>query len=346
MTDETVSGSSSDVSTATDETVLVTGGAGFIGSHLSEALLDHGREVVVLDSLDDYYDVRIKEHNIEICRQHADDQFTYINGSITDGDLVEELFDQFDIDFVYHEAARAGVRSSVEQPQLYEEINVGGLLTLLECAADNDVTRFINASSSSVYGRPDYLPYDEQHPTYPKSPYATTKLANEHYCKIWNDVYDLPTVSLRYFTVYGPRMRPNMAISNFVSRSLNNRSPVVYGDGEQTRDFTYIDDVVTANLQLLETDAADGEVINIGSTDTISINELVDHVIAETGTEVEPEHVAAKDVDARHTHADISKAQRLFGYEPSTEIRDGVSSFIDWYQGNESWYEPLVLASS
>jgi len=345
MTDRTVDASLPD-DTATDETVLVTGGAGFIGSHLSEALLDHRRDVVVLDSLDDYYDVGIKEHNIEICRQQGGDRFTFVNGSITDEDLVEELFDQFDIDFVYHEAARAGVRSSVEQPQLYEKINVGGLLTLLESAAENDVTRFINASSSSVYGRPDYLPYDEQHSTYPKSPYAATKLATEHYCKIWNEVYDLPTVSLRYFTVYGPRMRPNMAISNFVSRTLNDMPPVVYGNGEQTRDFTYIDDIVAANLQLLETDAADGEAVNIGSTDNISINELVDHVIAETGAAVEPVYEAEKEADARHTHADISKAQRLFGYEPSTEIRDGVSSFIEWYQQNDSWYEPLVVASS
>jgi UDP-glucose 4-epimerase len=345
MTEQTPSESSTDSITETDETVLVTGGAGFIGSHLTEALLDHGRQVVVLDSLNDYYDVRLKKHNIETCRQQGNDQFTFVEGSITDDDLVEGLFDQFDVDFVYHEAARAGVRSSIEQPQLYEKNNVGGLLTLLEHAVDSDVKRFVNASSSSVYGRPDYLPYDEQHSAYPKSPYATTKLANEHYCKIWNDVHDLPTVSLRYFTVYGPRMRPNMAISNFVSRSLNGVSPAIYGDGEQTRDFTYIDDVVAANLRLLETDEADGEAVNIGSTDNITINELVDHVIAETGAELEPEYEAQKDVDARHTHADISKAQRLLGYESSTDIREGVSSFIDWYQQNRSWYEPLVLSS-
>lgn len=152
-------------------------------------------------------------------------------------------------------------------------------------------------------------------------------------------------MSLRYFTVYGPRMRPNMAISNFVSRCLAGEPPVIYGDGEQTRDFTCIDDVVAANLRLLETDTADGEILNIGSTDTISIGELAQHVITETDADVEPVYQAEKDVDARHTHADISKAQRLLGYESSTEIRDEVSSFIDWYRQNRSWYELLVLVS-
>ena len=340
MTEQAVSRSEE-----TDNVVLVTGGAGFIGSHLTEAFLDHGRRVVVLDSLDDYYDIRLKKRNLDACRQQASDRFRFIEGSITDEDLVATLFDEFDIEFVFHEAARAGVRSSIEQPQLYEKTNVGGLLTLLEYAADHDVKRFVNASSSSVYGRPEYLPYDEPHPTAPKSPYGTTKLANEHYCTIWDDVHDLSTVSLRYFTVYGPRMRPNMAISNFVSRCVTGESPVIYGDGEQTRDFTYIDDIIAANLRLLETDAADGEILNIGSTDNITITELATHVISETGTDVEPVYQAGKEVDARHTHANISKAQRLLGYEPSTEIRDGVSSFIDWYQQNRSWYEPLVLSS-
>ena len=325
--------------------ILVTGGAGFIGSHLTAALLERGHEVVVIDNLDPYYDVDIKRANVERCRAVGDGRFEFVEGSITDESLVEEVFGGFDVEFVYHEAARAGVRTSVEQPQFYERNNVGGLLTLLEAATDHGVERFVNASSSSVYGVPDYLPYDENHPNYPKSPYGTTKLAAEHYCDVWHSVHGLPTVSLRYFTVYGPRMRPNMAISNFVSRCLNGEPPVIYGDGEQTRDFTYIDDVVAANLQLLETDAADGEVMNIGSTDNITINELAEHVIAQVDGDLESIYEAEQEADTRHTHADVSKANDLIGYSPSTDIREGVGRFIDWYQQNREWYEPLVVDS-
>jgi UDP-glucose 4-epimerase len=323
--------------------ILVTGGAGFIGSHIAEELLNQGQEVVVFDKFDPHYDLQIKERNVSRCREVSDTQFHLVKESITDTDAVADVFDRFDLDFVYHEAARAGVRQSVENPLSYEETNVQGLLTLLEVAEAHDIERFVNASSSSVYGQPDYLPYDEIHPNYPKSPYAVTKLAAEHHCRVYNELHDLSTVNLRYFTVYGPRMRPNMAISNFVLRCLNGKPPVIYGDGEQTRDFTYIDDIVEANLALLETDAADGETVNVGSTDNISINELAEHVIAETGANVEPVYESAKEADARHTHADISKARELLGYEPSTDIREGVSEFIEWYQDNQDWYEPLLI---
>lgn len=323
--------------------ILVTGGAGFIGSHLSEALLQEGHQVVVLDNLDPYYDLRIKKRNIEFCREAGDEQFDFVEGSITDEDLVEDIFEEFDIEFVYHEAARAGVRSSVEQPKFYEKNNVNGLIALLETAVDHGVKRFVNASSSSVYGRPDYLPYDEEHPNYPKSPYAVTKLANEHYCKVYTDLHGLPTVSLRYFTVYGSRMRPNMAITNFVSRCVAGEPPIIHGDGEQSRDFTYIDDIIEANINLLDTESADGEVLNIGSTDNITINDLADHVISETGAGVEPIYEDGRQADARHTHADISKAQALIDYEPSVNIREGVSRFIDWYYQNQDWYEQFVV---
>jgi len=325
--------------------ILVTGGAGFIGSHIAEALLEQGHRVVVLDNLDPYYDVAIKRQNIETCRSTGGDRYEFVEGSITDERLVDDVFTEYDIEFVYHEAARAGVRTSVQQPKFYERNNVGGLLTLLEAATEHDVERFVNASSSSVYGRPDYLPYDEAHPNYPKSPYGTTKLAAEHYCDVWHSVHGLQTVSLRYFTVYGPRMRPNMAISNFVSRCMNGNPPVVYGDGEQTRDFTYIDDIVAANLRLLETDAADGEVLNIGSTDNITITELAEHVITEVGVDVDPVYEAEKAADARHTHADVSKARELIGYDPATDIREGVGQFVDWYGNNREWYEPLVVTA-
>ncbi len=179
----------------------------------------------------------------------------------------------------------------------------------------------------------------------PQSPYGVTKLAAEHYCRVWDEVYDLPTVSLRYFTVYGPRMRPNMAITNFTSRCLNGTAPEIYGDGQQTRDFTYIDDIVGANLALLETGAADGEVMNIGSTGNITIEELAEYIIDETGADVDIEYTDAKEADARHTHSDVTKASELIDYEPSTTIREGVSQFVGWYRENREWYEPLVLNS-
>jgi len=325
--------------------VLVTGGAGFIGSHITERLLETGHDVVVIDPLDPYYDIRIKEHNLQLCRKAGGERFTHVDGSITDEQLVRQVFTDHEIEFVYHQAAQAGVRTSVENPKKPHEINTTGLLNVLLAADDHDVRRVVNASSSSVYGKPDYLPYDEDHPNYPQSPYGVTKLTAEHYGKVWTNVYDLPVVNLRYFTVYGPRMRPNMAISNFVSRCFEGEPPIIFGDGEQTRDFTYIDDVVKANLTLLDTDAADGEDLNVGSTGNITINELAEHVITETGADVEPRHEEAREADARHTHADVSKAADLLGYEPTTGIREGVSEFIEWYGQNRDWYEPLVRSS-
>ncbi|SDJ48445.1 GDP-mannose 4,6-dehydratase [Natronorubrum texcoconense] len=325
--------------------VLVTGGAGFIGSHIAEGLLESGHDVVALDILDPYYDLGIKERNIERCRELGDERYECIEGSITDEELVRDVVAGHDIEFIYHQAAQAGVRTSVENPKKPHEINTTGLLNLLLAADDHGVERFVNASSSSVYGEVEYLPYDEDHQNVPQSPYGVTKLAAEHYCRVWDDVYDLSTVSLRYFTVYGPRMRPNMAITNFTSRCLNGEPPVIYGDGQQTRDFTYIDDIVEANLSLLETDAADGAVMNVGSTGTITIEELAEYIVDETGADVGLEYSDPKEADARHTHADVSKAGELIDYEPSRDIREGVSQFVDWYRENRDWYEPLVLNS-
>lgn len=324
--------------------VLVTGGAGFIGSHLTEALLEAGHDVVVLDVLDPYYDVGIKEHNLERCQEYGD-QFTFVEGSITDEETVADCFADHDVEMVYHQAAQAGVRTSVEEPTKPHAINTTGLLYLLEAATRHDVERFVNASSSSVYGHVEYLPYDEAHPNRPRSPYGVTKLTAEHYCRVWTEIHGLPTVSLRYFTVYGPRMRPNMAITNFVSRCLHGEPPVIYGDGTQTRDFTYIDDVIEANLQLLADDAADGEALNVGSSGTITIEALAEHVIRETGVDLEPIYDEPREADAPHTHADVSKAAALLDYDPSVSIREGVSSFVEWYRENDEWYDPLVRAS-
>ena len=326
--------------------ILVTGGAGFIGGHLAESFVDMGHDVTCLDILEPFYDLGLKEHNIDVARTKAtetDGSYEFIKGSTTDKDLVDDVV--ADVDIIYHQAAQAGVRASVEEPTKVTEYNINGSQTILEAARKHDVKRVVNASSSSVYGKPEYLPYDEAHPNEPVSPYGVSKLAVEHYMRVYNEVYGLPTVSLRYFTVYGPRLRQIMAISNFVSRCMRGESPEIYGDGKQTRDFTYIDDIVDANRSLLTDDSADGELMNIGSTDNIDIATLAEVVRDEIDPTLDIKYTEARDGDAEHTHADISKATRLIGYEPSRDIREGVSDFIEWYERNREWYEPLVVGS-
>jgi UDP-glucose 4-epimerase len=326
--------------------ILVTGGAGFIGGHLAERFVADGHDVVVLDNFDPFYNTRIKEHTVEVCRERADEgdgTYRLVEGDVRDADLVTDLVN--DADYVYHQAAQAGVRPSVQNPRKYDDVNVNGTLNVLDAARDTGIERVVLASSSSVYGKPEYLPYDESHPTTPVSPYGASKLAAERYACAYSEVYDLPAVALRYFTVYGPRMRPNMAISNFVSRCLNGDSPVVYGDGTQTRDFTFIEDVVEANVTLLSEDAADGEAVTIGSTDNIEILTLAEEIRDQLAPDLEIEFAERHDADAEHTHADTKKARELLGYEPTHTIREGVAKFIEWYRTNREWYEPLVRRS-
>jgi len=326
--------------------ILVTGGAGFIGGHLAESFVEQGHNVTTLDILEPFYDLGLKERNINAARQAAtatEGSYEFVEGSVTDKPLVDQLVE--DVDVIYHQAAQAGVRASVEEPTKVTEYNINGSQTVLEAARKHDVDRVVNASSSSVYGKPEYLPYDEAHPNEPVSPYGASKLAVEHYMRVYNEVYSLPTVSLRYFTVYGSRMRPNMAISNFVSRCMRGDPPEIYGDGKQTRDFTYVDDVVEANHSLLTDDSADGEILNIGSTDNIDIATLAEVVRDEIDPSLDITYSEAREGDAEHTHADISKATELIGYEPTRDIREGVSEFIQWYEQNRDWYEPLVVSS-
>jgi UDP-glucose 4-epimerase len=324
---------------------LVTGGAGFIGGHIAERLAaDH--DIVVLDNFEPYYDLGIKEHNVEAGRTAAaEGRGTYrlVEGSITDGDLLDELVAGTDV--IYHQAAQAGVRRSIEEPGKVNDYNVTGTVEVLEAARAHDVDRVVVASSSSVYGKPEYLPYDEDHPTTPVSPYGVSKLATEQYARVYAEIYGLSTVALRYFTVYGPRMRPNMAMTNFVSRCLHGEPPVIYGDGTQTRDFTYVEDIRRINEQLLDEDSADGEIINIGSTDNIDILTLAEVIRDEIDPDLDIVFDDAREGDAEHTHADVSKASALLEYEPTFDIREGVRAFIAWYRENEDWYDPLVRAS-
>jgi UDP-glucose 4-epimerase len=326
--------------------VLVTGGAGFIGGHITEQLAGEGHDVTVIDNFVPFYDLGIKDRNVEAAREAADaggGSYDLVEASITDEAVVDDLV--ADADVVYHQAAQAGVRASVEEPKKVNNFNVDGTVNILDAARQHDLERVVVASSSSVYGKPEYLPYDEAHPTEPVSPYGVSKLATEHYARVFNEIYGLPTVALRYFTVYGPRMRPNMAMTNFVSRCRHGEPPVIYGDGEQTRDFTYVTDVRRVNEQLLTDDGADGEILNIGSTDNIDIQTLAEVIRDEIDPSLDIVYDEAREADAEHTHADVSKANDLLGYEPTVTIREGARQFIEWYEDNAEWYDPLVRSS-
>lgn len=306
--------------------IVITGGAGFIGSHIAEALVqDH--EVVIVDNLDDYYSPALKQRNLDCVIAKGDVDF--VKGDVTDLDLVRMVIDDT-VDFVFHEAAQAGVRISVEDPFKPNNVNVLGTLNVLKASLDADVRRVINASSSSVYGKVQYLPFDEAHPTMPVSPYGVSKLAAEHYCRVFYEVYGLPTVSLRYFTVYGPRMRPDLAISIFTRKMLANELITVFGDGEQTRDFTYINDIVRVNLQLLETDAADGYAMNVGGGQRITVNDLIAYLRKITGNMSEVVYSDKQKGDAEHTLADVGRARELVGYRPEVSIEEGLAKFVKW----------------
>ena len=302
---------------------LITGGAGFIGSHLCECLVDSG-EVICLDNFDPYYSPQTKRKNVEHLMQHPN--FKLVEGSILNKQLLDELF--IDVDYVFHNAAQAGVRVSVENPTKTHEVNTTGTLNILEAAVDSGVRKVINASSSSVYGKVSYLPFDEEHPNVPVSPYGASKLVAEHYCRVFSELHDLETVSLRYFTVFGPRMRPDLAINIFTGKALNNEPIEIFGDGEKTRDFTFIDNIVDANLRAMERGSG---VYNIGGGERVSINGLAERIVEIVGSESEIFYSESVKGDAEHTWSDVSKARRELGYEPEVGLDEGLKRYVEWY---------------
>jgi UDP-glucuronate 4-epimerase len=309
--------------------ILVTGGAGFIGSHVVERLLDLGVQVVCLDNFDHFYDPEIKRENLAGARKKTN--FTLIEGDIRDTDLVRQLFSQHKFEKVFHAAAKAGVRPSIQDPYSYEEVNIRGSLNLLNSAVEYRVKNLVFASSSSVYGSTSKVPFiEDDREDRPISPYAATKKACELICYTYHHLYELPITCLRFFTVYGPRQRPEMAIHKFTRLIAEGQSVPVYGDGSSLRDYTYIDDAVEGVLTALDR-AYPFEVINIGESRTISLTDLIALLEGQLKKKASVEYLEMQPGDVPETWADLSKAQRLLDYVPRTEMQAGIQKFVEWY---------------
>jgi nucleoside-diphosphate-sugar epimerase len=300
---------------------LITGCAGFIGSHLTDKLLLEGHDVTGIDCFTDYYPRAVKEKNIKNALEH--ENFTFIEKDIVN------ITEFPEVDYIFHQAAQAGVRASWGSSfGIYTRNNILATQKLLEYYKDKGVKKFVFASSSSIYGDVDKLPIREDAPKNPFSPYGVTKLASENLCSLYYKNYGTPTVSLRYFTVYGPRQRPDMGINKFVHAGLNGDAIEIYGDGTQTRDFTYISDVVQANLLAASSDVV-GESFNIGGGSRISVDDLVRLIKEAVGKDVQTKHVGAQKGDVRHTYADVTKAGKMIGYIPTIDIKVGVKRYVD-----------------
>ena len=306
--------------------VLVTGGAGFIGSHIASALLAGGARVRILDDLSTGH-----RENIEEIGGGVD----FVQGSVADPEALKRALDG--VELVFHEAAIPSVPRSVEDPVQTHIASVDGTFSLLLAARDQKVRRLIYAASSSAYGDQPTLPKIEDMSPDPLSPYAVAKLVGEYYCKVFTRVYNLETISLRYFNVFGPRQDPGSqysgVVSRFISCLLNNERPVIYGDGEQSRDFTYIDNVVSANLKAAETKEGIGGVFNVANGDRVTLNQLLDELKDLTGNpQVTAEYKEARVGDVRHSLADMTAAKQLLGYESLVGLRDGLQRTIDWWK--------------
>jgi nucleoside-diphosphate-sugar epimerase len=308
------------------ENTLITGGAGFIGSTLADKLLELGHKVFVIDNFDPYYDRRIKEHNIKHNLENKN--YIFIEGDIRNTNLIKEIILKNKIDKIFHIAARAGVRFSVKDPYSYHDINVNGTLSLLKASLETEIKRIVFSSSSSVYGTEEYTPVDENHPTRPISPYGASKVACEAFCNSFTNVFNLPIVNLRYFTVYGPRQRPEMAIHTFFKLISDGKPIQVWRN--QSRDFTFVSDIIDGTIKAMESDVTG--TFNLGSGEKIKIDDLIKTIENLLGVEIEKVYVDGQRCDITDTWADITKAKKSFNYKPKTSIENGIKEFYDWFK--------------
>jgi UDP-glucuronate 4-epimerase len=316
--------------------ILLTGGAGFIGSHVAEALLRRGAVLSIVDNLDHFYSSAWKNRNLEDVRRAG--SFEFFERDICGAESMRETLAATRPDVVIHLAARAGVRPSIEQPRLYEHVNVAGTVNLLELCREFRVGKFIFGSSSSVYGMSSHAPFsEEQHDLLPISPYAATKLAGESFCYTYAHLYGFPAICLRFFTVFGPRQRPDLAIHKFVALVEKGEPLPIFGDGQTGRDYTYVDDIVAGVLAAIDytplaVNGAPFEIFNLGNSHPVKLNELLDTLEKVTGKKAIRERKDEQPGDVPLTWADISKAGKLLGYRPKTPIEDGLKKFVAWYR--------------
>ena len=321
--------------------ILVTGGAGFIGSHLVEKLLRAGHAVAILDDFNDFYDPQIKRANIE--KISKDVPVHHVD--LRENAAVRNLFHREKFDTIAHLAARAGVRPSIQHPQLYYDTNVTGTLHLLDAARATGVERFIFASSSSVYGVAKTVPFsEEQHLTQTISPYAATKIAAEFLCSTYSHLYKLRVVALRYFTVYGPRQRPDLAIHQFTKKIHVGQPIDQFGDGTTRRDYTYIDDIIQGTMAALTYNGPLFDIFNLGESETIQLKDLIEKIEKALGKKAKINQLPEQPGDVPLTCADISKARKLLGYNPTTQLSEGLPRFIEWFMQRDELNMSILRA--
>ena len=314
--------------------VLVTGFAGFIGSHLTEKLLSNGHIVIGIDEFNDYYDPKVKERNIS---SFKDSKNFFLNkADIRNKKLIDEIFAQHKPDIVVHLAARAGVRPSLQQPVLYEEVNVLGTLNLLEATKNNSCKKFVFGSSSSVYGECKNIPFKETElDLKPISPYGVSKLTGEKYCYAYNHLYKMSIICLRFFTVYGPRQRPDLAIHKFTKLIEEGKPIPVFGDGMYKRDFTYVTEIIDGIIASMNYDQASFGIFNLGESHTTSVIDLVKLLENATGKKAVIDWQPVQAGDVPLTYADVSKAEKLLDYKPKTKPEEGIKKFVKWYRSTK-----------
>ncbi|PGS45140.1 epimerase [Bacillus cereus] len=315
-------------------TVLVTGGAGFIGSSLCDFLLKSNHKIINIDNFNDFYDPQIKRQNVQ--ENLNNPNYLLVEGDIRDLKLLKQVFDNNKVDVIIHLAAMAGVRPSIQSPLLYEDVNVRGTINLLEICKTYKINKFICASSSSVYGNNKKVPFSEADIVdYSISPYAATKKSCEVFGHVYHNLYNIDMIMLRFFTVYGPRQRPDLAIHKFTDLICKGEKIPFYGDGSSERDYTYIDDIIDGivkSLDYINNNLNVYEIINLGESHTISLSQMVETIENELGIQAELNPLPMQPGDVKRTFADITKAKKLIGYNPQTNFENGMKQFISWYK--------------